>query len=170
MASISEHILFRKLETSDLIVVAPRANVRFLCPTETWAIIHPRHSARAYASNSQRRKLMKTPDIVPIGLLKALVPEDKVKRTEIRLQLEKAGFSGTQSVRNFYFFRLMLAMTVATKLKCPMLRKVEMSHQTQTVARLCSPETLSIGGRRSLAAVMVKVGKEPKPTNYSCIK
>jgi hypothetical protein len=53
---------------------------------------------------------------------------------------------------------------VATKLKCPMLRKVEMSHQALTVARLCSPETLSIGGRRSLAAVMVKVGKEPKPT------
>jgi hypothetical protein len=42
-----------------------------------------------------------------------------------------------------------------------MLRKVEMSHQALTVARLCSPETLSIGGRRSLAAVMVKVGKEP---------
>jgi hypothetical protein len=56
------------------------------------------------------------------------------------------------------------AQSVATKLECPMLRKVEMSHQALTVARLCSPETLSIGGRRSLAAVMVKVGKEPKPT------
>lgn len=54
---------------------------------------------------------------------------------------------------------------VATKLKCPMLRKVEMSHQAQTVARLCSPETLNIEGRRSLAAVMVKVGCEPNVTD-----
>lgn len=73
-----------------------------------------RHNARTYASNSQRRKLMKTPDTVPVGLLKALVPDDKVKRTEIRLQLDKAGFSSPQSVRNFYFFRLMLAMVVPT--------------------------------------------------------
>lgn len=73
-----------------------------------------RRSARAYSGTAQRRRLMKTPDSVPVGLLKALVPDDKIKRTEIRLQLEKAGFTGTQSVRNFYFLRLVLAMTVPT--------------------------------------------------------
>ncbi|MGB5865484.1 MAG: type II secretion system F family protein [Sulfitobacter sp.] len=82
--------------------------------TEDIAAKRMRQNATAYASNSQRRKLMKTPDTVPVGLLKALVPDDAVKRTEIRLQLEKAGFIGEQSVRNFYFFRLMLAMLVPT--------------------------------------------------------
>ena len=42
-ASISELILFRKLETSDFILVMPRANVQFLCRTVTWAIMHSRH-------------------------------------------------------------------------------------------------------------------------------
>ncbi len=82
--------------------------------TDDIAAARMRRSARAYAGSSQRRKLMKTPDTVPVGLLKALVPDDKVKRTEIRLQLEKAGFTGTQSVRNFYFFRLILAMSIPT--------------------------------------------------------
>ncbi|SLN75457.1 Bacterial type II secretion system protein F domain protein [Roseovarius gaetbuli] len=35
-------------------------------------------------------------------------------RTQIPLQLEKARFTGPQSVRNFYLFRLMLALTVPT--------------------------------------------------------
>lgn len=71
-------------------------------------------TARARGGTSQRRRLMKIPDSVPVGLLKALVPDDQVMRTQIRLQLEKAGFTGPHSVRNFYLFRLMLALTVPT--------------------------------------------------------
>ncbi|MFK7938196.1 MAG: type II secretion system F family protein [Roseovarius sp.] len=69
-------------------------------------------TAQSYANTSARRKLMKTPENAPVGLLKALVPDDTVKRTQIRLQLEKAGFVGSNSVRNFYLFRLFLAMIV----------------------------------------------------------
>ncbi|MDT8327879.1 MAG: type II secretion system F family protein [Roseovarius sp.] len=78
------------------------------------AAVRMRRAARAYGGTAQRRKLMKTPENVPVGLLKALVPEDQVMRTQIRIQLEKAGFTGPNSVRNFYLFRLLLAMSVPT--------------------------------------------------------
>lgn len=73
-----------------------------------------KRTAQAYSNTSARRKLMKTPENAPVGLLKALVPDDVIKRTQIRLQLEKAGFVGANSVRNFYLFRLVLAMLIPT--------------------------------------------------------
>lgn len=73
-----------------------------------------RRVSRAYMSSAEKHNLMKTPDKIPVGLLKALVPTDHSERTQIRLQLEQAGFIGTNSVRNFYLFRLVLAFIVPT--------------------------------------------------------
>ncbi|MDJ0629617.1 MAG: type II secretion system F family protein [Rhodobacter sp.] len=66
----------------------------------------------AYIGGKQRRNLIKSPDQIPAGLLKALIPEDRTERTQIRLQLEKAGFTGGQAVKGFYLFRLCLALIV----------------------------------------------------------
>ena len=45
-------------------------------------------------------------------MLKALIPVDRAERTPIRLQLEKAGFTGSQAVKGFYLFRLSLALAI----------------------------------------------------------
>lgn len=53
--------------------------------------------------------LLKAADQTPVGFMRSLVPEEKSKRQEIRLQLAQAGFDGPHSVRNFFLFRLGLA-------------------------------------------------------------
>lgn len=73
-----------------------------------------RRLSQTYLNSRQKHNLMKTPDQIPVGLLKALVPEDVSERTQIRLQLEQAGFIGSNSVRNFFVFRLLLAMLIPT--------------------------------------------------------
>lgn len=73
-----------------------------------------RRVSRSYLSSANKHNLMKTPDQIPAGLLKALVPTDRSERTQIRLQLEQAGFIGSHSVRNFYLLRLFLALLVPT--------------------------------------------------------
>ncbi len=64
----------------------------------------------AYIGGRKRRNLVKSPDQIPVGLLKALIPEDRAERTQIRLQLEQAGFTGGQAVKGFYLLRLCLAL------------------------------------------------------------
>ncbi len=41
---------------------------------------------------------------------KALIPENPVERTQIRLQLVQAGFDGPNAVRDFFVLRLLLAI------------------------------------------------------------
>jgi tight adherence protein C len=53
--------------------------------------------------------LLKNNEAKPEGLLKALIPENPVERTQIRLQLVQAGFDGPNSVRDFFLLRLFLA-------------------------------------------------------------
>jgi tight adherence protein C len=69
-----------------------------------------RATAQSYVKSSDRKALLKTPDKIPEGLLKALIPEDRSERTMIRFRLRQAGFDGPNSVRNFFVLRLALAM------------------------------------------------------------
>lgn len=71
-----------------------------------------RRASHNYLSSANKHNLMKRPDQIPAGLLKALVPIDRSERTQIRLQLEQAGFIGSHSVRNFFLMRLVLALLV----------------------------------------------------------
>lgn len=69
-------------------------------------------ASQAYIGGRKRRDLIKSPDQIPAGLLKALIPEDRAERTQIRLQLEQAGFTGGHAVKGFYLLRLCLALIV----------------------------------------------------------
>ena len=69
-------------------------------------------SARAYLRDADRRALLRTPDQIPEGMLKALIPEDGAERTLIRTQLVQAGFDGVNAVRNFFVLRLVLALAI----------------------------------------------------------
>ena len=71
-----------------------------------------RASAKAYVRHADRGALLKTPDQIPEGMLKALIPEDGAERTLIRTQLVQAGFDGINAVRNFFVLRLVLALAV----------------------------------------------------------
>lgn len=73
-----------------------------------------RAASVTYGRDSKRRDLLKTPDLVPEGVLKALIPEDRSERTRIRAQLRRAGFDGPNTVRNFFVMRLGLAMLAPT--------------------------------------------------------
>ena len=76
------------------------------------ATIRMRDTSLAYARKSDRKALLKTPDIVPEGLLKALIPEDRTERTAVRFRLRQAGFDGPNAVRNFFLLRLLLALAI----------------------------------------------------------
>jgi hypothetical protein len=65
-----------------------------------------RATAQSYVKSSDRKALLKTPHKIPEGLLKALIPEDRSKRTMIRFRLWQAGFDGPNFVRNFFVLRL----------------------------------------------------------------
>ena len=69
-------------------------------------------SARTYLRHADRRALLKAPDQIPEGMLKALIPEDRAERTLIRTQLVQAEFDGPHAVRNFFVLRLVLALAV----------------------------------------------------------
>ena len=71
-----------------------------------------RATSVAYLKQSDRRALLKTPDMIPEGMLKALIPEDQAERSLIRAQLRQAGFDGINAVRNFFVLRLVLALAV----------------------------------------------------------
>lgn len=71
-----------------------------------------RRSSQAYLGGRARKKLLKSPDQIPEGILKALIPDDKSERTQIKLQLEKAGFTSPNAVKGFYLFRLSLALSI----------------------------------------------------------
>lgn len=71
-------------------------------------------TALGYAKASDRKALMKAPDKLPEGILKALIPEDRSERTQIRFRLRQAGFDGPNAVRNFFVLRLVLAMVAPT--------------------------------------------------------
>lgn len=78
------------------------------------AVERMRAAAQGYAKASDRKALMKSPDKLPEGILKALIPEDKTERTLIRFRLMQAGFDGPNAVRNFFVLRLALAMIAPT--------------------------------------------------------
>lgn len=71
-----------------------------------------RSASLGYVGGGERRRLIKTPDQIPAGLLKALIPADRTERTQVRMQLEKAGFVGEQAVKNFYLLRLCAALAI----------------------------------------------------------
>lgn len=68
-----------------------------------------RLAAANYGRTSNRRDLLKSPDRMPEGVLKALIPADRAERTQTRNQLLRAGFDGPNVVRNFFLLRLVLA-------------------------------------------------------------
>ena len=74
------------------------------------ATLRMRNANISYARKRDRNALRKTPDIVPEGLLKALIPEDRSERTAVRFRLRQAGFDGPNAVRNFFLLRLCLAL------------------------------------------------------------
>jgi len=74
------------------------------------AKLRMRNATISYASKRDRNALRKAPDIVPEGLLKALIPEDRSERTAVRFRLRQAGFDGPNAVRNFFLLRLCLAL------------------------------------------------------------
>ncbi|MGL5012301.1 MAG: type II secretion system F family protein [Paracoccaceae bacterium] len=68
---------------------------------------------RARASTTPDRGtngLLKNNEAKPEGLLKALIPDNPVERTQIRMQLTQAGFDGPNALRNFFLARLGLAL------------------------------------------------------------
>ena len=69
-----------------------------------------RAAADGYAETSYIRALTKSPDQIPEGILKALIPEDRTERTMIQSRLRQAGFDGPNAVRNFFLLRLSLAV------------------------------------------------------------
>jgi len=71
-----------------------------------------RAAAQGYVRSADRKALLKTPDQAPEGILKALIPEDRSERTQIRFRLLQAGFDGPNTVRNFFILRLVAAMFV----------------------------------------------------------
>ncbi len=73
-----------------------------------------RAASATYGRDSRRRDLLKTPDQMPEGVLKALIPEKRSERTQIRAQLQRAGFDSPNTVRNFFVLRLGLAMFAPT--------------------------------------------------------
>lgn len=74
------------------------------------ATVRMRNATISYARKRDRNALRKTPDVVPEGLLKALIPEDRSERTAVRFRLRQAGFDGPNAVRNFFLLRLCLAL------------------------------------------------------------
>jgi tight adherence protein C len=76
------------------------------------------YSARDVAEERMRRLvpiavsegMTKTLDEAPRGLLRGLLPEKADERAQIQFQLEKAGISGVNALRDFYLFRLLLAL------------------------------------------------------------
>ncbi|WP_138423766.1 type II secretion system F family protein [Maritimibacter alexandrii] len=66
-------------------------------------------AASAAYGRAANRDLLKTPDALPEGMLKALIPEERAERTQIRDQLRRAGFGGPNALRNFFVLRLILA-------------------------------------------------------------
>ena len=69
-----------------------------------------RATAASYGGAAPGTGLKKSRDMTPQGMLKALIPEDRQERTQIRGQLQRAGFDGPNVVRNFFVLRLMLAV------------------------------------------------------------
>ena len=68
-----------------------------------------RRVSESYGPARTPKGLIKQQDIAPEGMLKALIPDERAERTQIRLQLARAGFDGPNAVRNFFLFRLAAA-------------------------------------------------------------
>ena len=69
-----------------------------------------RAASGRFVRGRSRREILRSPDKIPEGLLKAIIPEDRSERTQIKNQLRRAGFDGPDTVRNFFLMRLALAM------------------------------------------------------------
>lgn len=69
-----------------------------------------RAASGRFIRDGKRRDLLRSPDKIPEGVLKAIIPEDRTERTQIKDQLRRAGFDGPNTVRNFFLMRLALAM------------------------------------------------------------
>lgn len=107
------------LTREDIVIMLKLASVLILGVGLYSAFLKPDVAAKrmrrangVYLNRSARRDLLKTPDVVPAGLLKALIPEDRSERSAVRLRLLQAGFAGPNAVRNFFVLRLVLALIV----------------------------------------------------------
>jgi tight adherence protein C len=56
--------------------------------------------------------LLNNADVDPKGLMKALMPQSKEKRTQVRRQLMNAGIIGRNAVAKFYAIRIILAIVL----------------------------------------------------------
>lgn len=54
--------------------------------------------------------LLNNADVDPKGFMKALMPQNREKRTQIRRQLLNAGIAGDNAVAKFYVFRVLMAL------------------------------------------------------------
>jgi tight adherence protein C len=69
-----------------------------------------RAAAGIYRKTEVAASLLKVSEATPAGIFKALIPENALERTQVRLNLAQAGFDGPNAVRNFYLMRLALAL------------------------------------------------------------
>ena len=60
--------------------------------------------------NSFEAGILSTADVDPKGFMKALMPQNREKRTQIRRQLLNAGIIGNNAVAKFYTVRIVLAL------------------------------------------------------------
>ena len=56
--------------------------------------------------------ILNNADVDPKGLMKALLPQSREKRTQIRRQLMNAGIVGQNAVAKYYLYRVMLAIVL----------------------------------------------------------
>lgn len=66
--------------------------------------------SKTYGDPDRRIDLRNARDHTPEGLFKALLPDTKTERTQVQLQLRRAGFDSPNAMRNFFLIRFLAAM------------------------------------------------------------
>ncbi|WP_375279729.1 type II secretion system F family protein [Pseudooctadecabacter sp.] len=65
---------------------------------------------KTYGDPGRRIDLRTARDHTPEGLFKALLPDTKTERTQVQLQLRRAGFDSPNAMRNFFLIRFLAAV------------------------------------------------------------
>lgn len=111
------------------------------------------HSGTPVArKNSFDAGLLNSADVDPKGLMKALLPQNREKRTKIRRQLMNAGIIGQNAVAKYYFIRIFLAIAL------PALYILLLVLRQNTFIPLPEPITNMIDGQSRLVTYYVLTG------------
>lgn len=71
-----------------------------------------RAGARVKTRTAAATGLLRNVERAPKGIMKSFVPEEADERSRVRQQLNQAGFTGENAVRNFYLLRLVFGIIV----------------------------------------------------------